>query len=135
VGEGAVDTLVPGEELALAFGTDDRLRVERQLVARTQERVGGKRVRYTFHFRIRLQNFSGKAQDVLVSDQLPVAEDERIEIERLESTPALPATPEDPAGVLRWRPTVPGNGEAVVDLRFRVTAPREVDLRQLDALF
>ncbi|MFZ5481757.1 MAG: mucoidy inhibitor MuiA family protein [Myxococcota bacterium] len=135
VGAGAVDTLVPGEELSLAFGTDDRLRVERQLVSRTQERLGGKRVRYTFHFRVRLQNFAGKALEVLVTDQVPVSEDERVEVERLDSTPALPPGPEDPQGVLRWRPTVPANGEAVLDLRFRVTAPREVDLRALEALF
>jgi uncharacterized protein (TIGR02231 family) len=129
VGAESTGTVVPGEELRLSFGTDDRLKVERQLVSREQEFLGAgkKTTRYTFYFRIRVKNFGDGPQEVLITDQLPVSEIERVTVEMLATTPPLAAAADDPPGILRWRVVVSPGGEQTIDLRFQVTAPREVE--------
>jgi len=133
VGSGQLKTVVPGEEFLLSFGTDDRLRVERQLVARQQDYVGlGKKtVRWTFHFRVKVSNFSGEAQTVRLVDQIPVSELDRIDVKLLETTDALPASPDDGPGIMKWKLTLPPEGEEVVDLRFSVTAPTDIYIDSL----
>lgn len=126
VGSGTLKTVVPGEELSLAFGTEEQVRVERTLVSRSQESAGRKMNRWTFHFRIKVTNFSGKEQVVDLSDQVPVSEVEKVIVKVLEVSDALPPTATDGPGMLRWRLTVPPGKDRTVDLRFSVTAPEDV---------
>jgi uncharacterized protein (TIGR02231 family) len=135
VGSGALATVVPGEELKLSFGTDDRFRVTRQLVSRTTELVGGKKnVRYTFDFRISVQSFADAPIEVLVTDQLPVSELERVTVEAIDVGQVLPPQPDDPPGMLRWRPTLAPGEKITLPLRFSVTFPREEEHRVQQAL-
>jgi uncharacterized protein (TIGR02231 family) len=137
VGAASINTVVPGEDLSLAFGTDDDFDVQRQLVSRQQEFLGAgkKTVRYTFHFRMTVKNFGKEARTVLVSDQIPVSEIDRVTVERLPgTTPALDAKPDDPAGILQWSLALPPGGTGVIDLEYQVTAPREVPLYVLDEM-
>ncbi len=133
VGSGQLKTVVPGEELLLSFGTDDSLRVERQLIGRQQEFVGpGKKTtRWTFHFRIKVSNFGGEAQTVRLVDQVPVAEIDRITVKMLETSEPLPANPDDGPGILKWKMKVPPGGEQVIELRFSVTAPTDIYLSSM----
>ncbi len=133
VGSGQLKTVVPGEELLLSLGTDDQLQIERQLIARQQDYVGpGKKTtRWTFHFRIKVQNFSEQTQVVRVVDQVPVSEMDKVVVKMLESTEAMPPNPDDGPGILKWRLEVPPGGERVVDLRYSVTAPSEVYLASM----
>jgi uncharacterized protein (TIGR02231 family) len=126
VGSGSVKTVVPGEELKLAVGTDDQFKVERQLLDRTVEQVNGKKsIRYSFQYRITVSNFSGKASEVLVSDQVPVSQLEKVVVAMGEVTTPEAALPDDPAGLLRWRLNVAPNEKKVIDLAYTVTFPRE----------
>jgi uncharacterized protein (TIGR02231 family) len=134
VGSGSIDEVVPGEELSLAFGLDDRIKVDRQLVERRQEQLARGARRYTFRFRVHLSNFTGKAQTVILSDQLPVSEIEHVTVAMLDGTPPLPATPTDPAGVLRWKVELAPGAKKTVDFGFTVTAPKDVQTWALDAM-
>ena len=133
VGSGQLATVVPGEELLISFGTDDRMRVERQLVERQQDYVGaGKRtVRWTLHFRIKLSNFSEQAQTVRLVDQVPVSEMDRVTVKLLDTTPPLPPAEDDGPGILKWKLTPAAGTEEYVDLRFSVTAPAEVYIQDM----
>jgi uncharacterized protein (TIGR02231 family) len=138
VGSGALGTILPGEELKLSFGTDDRFRVQRQLVSRTIDHLGAgkKMVRYTFDYRITVTSFADTAQQVLIADQVPVAELDRVTVEVTETSGALPPLPDDPPGILRWRPTLAPNDKTVIKLTFSVTFPREEEARYgLDAMY
>lgn len=137
VGSGSIHTIVPGEELSLAFGTDDKLDVERQLFSRRQDFLGAgkKTVKYMFHFKIKVKNYGKEAAIVLVSDQIPVSELDRVTVELLDlTTPAEPARPDDGAGVMNWTLKLPPGGEQTIDLAYEVTAPREVPMYALDQM-
>jgi uncharacterized protein (TIGR02231 family) len=127
VGSGALNGVLPGEEFKLSFGTDDRFRVQRQLVSRTVDYLGAgkKMVRYTFVYRTTVSSFAAVPLEVLVADQVPVAELDRVTVEVLTSSGALPPQADDPPGILRWKPTVAPGGKAVIDLKYTVTFPRE----------
>jgi uncharacterized protein (TIGR02231 family) len=125
VGGEAIDTVVPGDNLRLSFGVDDQVKVERRLIAKNEEQLGGKRLRYSFEFRIVVRNFGKEARSVTVSDQVPVSESDRVVVTVGESTPPLPPAPDDPAGVMRWKLDLPANGERAVTLKWSVVLPRE----------
>lgn len=133
VGSGQLMTVVPGEELLLSLGTDDQLKIDRQLIARQQDFVGpGKKTtRWTFHFRIKVQNFSETTQVIRVVDQVPIAEMDKVTVKMLETTDAMAPNPDDGPGILKWRMEVPPGGERIIDLRFSVTAPAEVYLASM----
>jgi len=140
VGTGYITAVVPGEPLTLSFGTDDRLKVTRRLVSREVEYLGvGRRmVRYTFDFRVTVANFTGTAQEVELTDQLPVAEMDRVQVKVIEVTEGqLPADDQAP-GVLKWKLAIPEGGESTVVMRFSVTAPAEAAttyLREMELMY
>ena len=129
IGSGPIDSVTPGEELLLSFGTDDRFKVERILISRELDHPGAGRrnARYSVHYRITVTNFGDAAERVLVTDQIPVSETDRIEVKLQETTPAKPSSPDDPPGVLRWALDIPPKKSSVIDLRFSVTGPADAD--------
>lgn len=139
VGDGTIPTVVPGEELKLAVGTDDQFKVERKLVNRTIEQVGGKKsVRYTFEYKVTVTNFSDKAHNVLVSDQIPVSEREKVVVALLSATEPRVELPDDPAGLLRWSLDLAAGEKKTIDLSYSVTFPREEEGQvqyELDNMF
>lgn len=123
VGSGEIRAVVPGETLELAFGTDDRFRVTRQLVSRNQERINRKTARYTFRFRTTIANHGDETETVALTDQLPLSEDARIEVKVLDLSSGT-TRPED--GTVAWSLAVPAHGEVHVELAFSVTVPDEL---------
>ncbi len=133
VGSGDLSTVVPGEELLLSFGTDDTLRVSRQLVHRQQEVVGPgrKTTRWSFHFRVKLSNFSGERRTVRVVDQLPVSEVDRVTVKLIADSDPIDPSPDDGPGILTWELDLPPGGEQTIDLQYSVTAPTDVYLASM----
>jgi len=127
VGTAQTASVVPGEVLVLAFGTDDRLKVSRVLLSRQLEQLGpGKRtLRYTFKIRISVSNFSGANRFVDLRDQVPVSELEKVTVKVLEVSEGHTTDIEQP-GILQWRLQIPDGQERQVDIAFSVTAPRDV---------
>ena len=127
LGSGTVDSVLPGEELQLSFGTDDSIEIRRQLVSREQEHLGmGKKtVRWTFHFRIAVTNYTEGVRTVRIDDQLPVSEVDEVKVKLEETTPVDQADDSDGPGLLRWTVVLEPGQEQVIDLRFSVTAPND----------
>jgi uncharacterized protein (TIGR02231 family) len=138
VGSSMLDAVVPGEEFELGFGTYDRMRVEREMVSRKQEYLGpGKKtVRYTFHFRVRVSNYSGTERTIELKDQLPVSEIDRVTVKAIDLGGAIEPESAPGSGVLVWDLVIPDGGEQAVEFQFSVTAPAGTpELRQMDLLF
>lgn len=102
VGSTALDVWAPGEEIELALGVDDRVRIERTLVRRTAAKaaLGSTRRREAEH-RIRVTNHTPGPVTVTVLDQLPVSRDDAITVRELRLDPAPAERTE--LGVLTWR--------------------------------
>jgi uncharacterized protein (TIGR02231 family) len=127
VGSAELETWAPGEEVELALGVDDRVRVERELVRRT----AGKTVLSTTRRReaehkITVANHTPRPARVTVLDQIPVSRDEGIVVKELRAEPA-PVERTD-MGVLTWKMEVQPGETREIHLGVRVELSRGVDM-------
>ena len=115
----------PGQELKLALGADERVRVERKLTARSVDKTFlADRRRIRWSYRIEVENLRDVAQTVLVRDQLPVARHEQIKV-KLEAADPKP-TKQTELNQLDWKLTLGPGTRQVVAFDFSVELPREM---------
>lgn len=130
VGSAALPVWAPGEDVELALGLDDRIRVERKLVRRTASKatLGSTRKREV-EYETTVSNHTPRPARVTVLDQLPVSRDHEITVKQLVADPA-PVEPSETAdpGVLTWKLDLAPGAETRVRLGFRVETAKSVDL-------
>jgi uncharacterized protein (TIGR02231 family) len=129
VGRGAMAAAGKDETVRLGFGADDKVRIERTVVKRNEGSAGlivttSKTDERTFKTNVR----NGHDFPILIAieDQLPVSENEEIQVEMLPSTTPPTATNlRDKRGVLQW--TFEAKPGEVRDIAFawRVRWPKD----------
>jgi uncharacterized protein (TIGR02231 family) len=126
---GATDLAVwaPGEEVELALGVDDRIRVERELTRRTATKAAltATRRRDVEH-RITVANHTPVPARVTVLDQAPVSRDEGITVRETLADPV--PTERTELGVLTWRIELQPGQRREIALAVRVEMARGVEL-------
>jgi uncharacterized protein (TIGR02231 family) len=127
VGSAALPVWAPGEEVDVALGVDDRIRVERELVRRSASRavVGQTRRQETEH-RITVTNHTPRAARVTVLDQVPVSRDDAIVVKETRVDPAPAERGE--LGELTWVLELPSGESGQVHLGLRVELLRGVEM-------
>jgi uncharacterized protein (TIGR02231 family) len=117
----------PGEEVELALGVDDRIRIDRELVRRTASKgtLSGTRRREA-EYRTTITNHTPRRAEVTVLDQVPVSRDDAIMVRDVRCTPE-PAERTD-LGEVTWRLALDPEETAEITLAFRVDAGRGVEL-------
>jgi uncharacterized protein (TIGR02231 family) len=126
IGKVALPLTRPGEEVELSFGADDRVRIAYAFDTGERSRKGifEKRRREERRYRIEVTNHHGRPLDVAVWDQLPVPQDERIQVELLpDSTPPTERDPEGLRGVVVWRRTYPPDEKVRILFGYAVSYP------------
>jgi uncharacterized protein (TIGR02231 family) len=123
----ALSTWAPGEELELALGLDDRVRVERELVRRTATRATlGSSRRREVEYRTTIGNYTGAPARVTVLDQLPVSRHDGITVKETVAEPEPAERTE--LGVLTWRLPVADGTTQSVRLGYRVETAKGIEL-------
>ncbi|MFF0342721.1 mucoidy inhibitor MuiA family protein [Kribbella sp. NPDC004875] len=127
VGSAALPLWAPGEDVELALGLDDRIRVERKLVRReaTKATLGSTRRRQV-EYETRIENHTPRTARITVLDQLPVARDHEITVRPITTQPDPAETTE--LGVVTWKLDLAAGAETTVRLGFRVDTGKSVDL-------
>lgn len=127
VGRAALAMWAPGEEIELALGVDDRIRVDRALVGRRAAKATlGSSRRREVEYRVTVTNHTPAPARVTVLDQLPVSRHEGIAVRELHVHPA-PADRTE-LGILTWRFELQPGGAAEVLLGLRVDVGRGVEM-------
>lgn len=127
VGTTELESWAPGEEVELALGVDDRIRVERELVRRTAGKATvGRTRRREAEYRITIGNYGRRKANVTVLDQVPVSRDEGIVVRDVRSSPK-PAE-ETELGELTWRLSLEPGKAAEITFGFRVDLAKGVEL-------
>ncbi|WP_410654521.1 DUF4139 domain-containing protein [Amycolatopsis sp. lyj-112] len=127
VGTTRLDVWAPGEELELALGVDDRIRVERELSHRTASKatLSGVRKREAA-YTTTIVNHGPRAAIVTVLDQAPVSRDEAIVVREVRAVPEPVERTE--MGEFTWRLTLASGAKGVVTLGYRVDVAKGVEL-------
>ena len=127
VGSAALPLWAPGEDVELALGVDDRIRVERKLVRRTASKATlGSTRRREVEYETRIENHTPRAARVTVLDQVPVARDHEITVKPISTDPD-PAETTD-LGVLTWKLDLDPGKETTITLAFRVDTTKTLTL-------
>ncbi|WP_433205885.1 mucoidy inhibitor MuiA family protein [Dactylosporangium sp. CS-047395] len=123
----ALATWAPGEELELALGLDDRVRVERELTKRTATKATlGSTRRREVEYRTTIANYTGREIRLTVLDQLPVSRHDGITVRETAIDP--PPAERTELGVLTWRVALPEGQSYVVRLGYRVETAKGLEL-------
>ncbi|GAA1585488.1 DUF4139 domain-containing protein [Kribbella hippodromi] len=127
VGSAALPLWAPGEEVELALGLDDRIRVERKLARRTASKATlGSTRRREVEYETTIENHTPRTARITVLDQLPVSRDHEITVKPVSTTPDPAETTE--LGVLTWKLDLAAGAETTIKLGFRVDTAKSVDL-------
>lgn len=127
VGAVPLPVWAPGEEVELALGVDDRVRVERKLVRRTAAKATlGSTRRREAEYAITIGNHTPGPARVTLLDQLPVSRDDQITVRELRADPEPAERTE--MGVLTWRLELAAGETREVRLGFRVEVGKGVEL-------
>lgn len=122
-----LELTAPGQEIELVLGSDERVKVERELTGRQVDKTllsGNRRVR--FGYAITLENARSQAITVIVRDQMPVSRDEQIKV-KLETADPKPAEI-DKLNVIEWRIALPAGGKHTLRFEFTVEHPQAMDV-------
>jgi len=123
----ALSTWAPGEDLELALGLDDRVRVERELTRRTATKATlGSSRRREVEYRTTVGNYTGRAARITVLDQLPVSGHDAITVKETMLEPAPAERTE--LGVLTWRLAVPEGQSQTLRFGYRVETGKGIEL-------
>jgi uncharacterized protein (TIGR02231 family) len=129
VGRGYMAAAARGETVRLGFGADDKIKVERTVLKRnegsaglivttskTDERAFKTTVRNGHDFPIR----------IAIEDQLPVSENEEIQVEMLPSTtPPTASNARDKRGVLEWAFEAKAGEVRDINFAWRIRWPKD----------
>jgi uncharacterized protein (TIGR02231 family) len=127
VGSAALPLWAPGEDVELALGLDDRIRVERKLVRRTATKATlGSTRRREVEYETQLENHTPREARITVLDQLPVARDHEITVKPTTTNPAPTETTD--LGVITWKLTLAPGTETKINLGYRVDTGKSVEL-------
>jgi len=134
VGRAPLTATPPGGELKLAFGADARVEVERRVLERRHETAGIISKDDVIRYRVRttVKNRYATSTTVRLLDLVPVSRDEAIVVKVLDGT--TPATREDPErpGVRITELTLQPKEERVLELRYEVRFPRNLQVQGLE---
>src|SRR5262249_40865493 len=128
VGQFALEETGPGGELELPFGADNRVRIKRVVlpVRRTREGLTGRDQQVAYGFRTEVEHLRDPALTILVEDQVPVSEDERITGKRGDGTAAGVREVKDRPGVLEWDVPLGPRQKKEVVLEYAIRFPRDL---------
>jgi uncharacterized protein (TIGR02231 family) len=134
VGRAMLAATPPGGELKLAFGADARVEVERKVLERRHETAGIVSKDDVIRYRVRttVKNRYAAATTVRLLDLVPVSRDEAITVKVLDGT--TPVTRDDPErpGVRITELTLQPKEEKVIELRYEVRFPRNLQVLGLE---
>ncbi len=125
VGRGEVAYVAPGERFALGWGSDDALRVRREVrEEREVARLTGKQT-ITRTVTLFVSNLDPLPARFRLEERVPVSEVEQVTI-AVDPKATQPAAAPDQDGIVAWDLAVPARGTRTVTLVYRLTASSKV---------
>jgi hypothetical protein len=120
--------ITPGEEFDLPFGLDNRITVERKVLA-FKKTLKGKKVKIDQTIQITLQNHGDVARTVDLEESIPISRDNRVKVKLRD----LSHEPEghDEQGKLTWKLTLEPDAKVIVTIPYRITYPRDLQVSGL----
>lgn len=132
IGTTQLDIVAPGDKFKINLGTEENLKIERDLVEREVELMGNYR-RITYKYKVVIRNFKDEKISLRLIEQLPVSRDEKIKVRLLSTCPKIQL---GKMGELEWLLTLQGRSKRSckreIYYQFIVEHPSEISVVSLD---
>ena len=130
VGATELPLVAPRDQIELSLGTEDRVKVKREMVSGGAEKklLQDRRV-VSQGFRIEVTNLTGARQRVVVRDQLPISHDERIRVRDPRLSP--PPSRQDEMGRVEWALDLDDSARTEIQIGYTVEHPRDLRILNL----
>lgn len=129
-GDATMKTTGPGGKIELPLGADEDIRFLRKVITKTErEGVFSKSDVTRYQVVIEVGNYKARAIRVGVTEVIPKASHEKIEVEVVKLDPKPSAGP-DGEGIFRWNVDVPAGKTKTLTLIYKVERPADWQLIQ-----
>lgn len=131
VGSRHNDALRPGEIIALAFGSDEAIAIEHQMLKdeRAEKGLINREQLVDRRYRMTVTNHHRQAIPVHIFDQLPVSRDESIKVKiTTDTTQPSRRDVDERSGVLAWEREMKPGEKWVFDFGYEVSYPQDKQL-------
>lgn len=127
-----IPTVVPSDSLQLALGTNDGVKVARRLVNKLQEYDGllSKTYKWNYEYLTTVTNNSRADIAILVQDQLPISQNEKIVVEEKKIEPVF--AEKSDANVMTWRWSIKPNESRELRMQYSVEYPRDMRVEGME---
>lgn len=123
VGKTYIDANTTLDTLELSLGRDKNIKVERRLMKDfTQKTVIGRKRKATKGQEIRIRNGKSTTIELVLVDQIPVANQKNLDVELLESSGA---SFDEETGKLTWRLTIQPSETKVLNFKYQIIYPKD----------
>jgi uncharacterized protein (TIGR02231 family) len=122
----------PNETFDAYLGIDPAIRIERKLINKFVDYTGTftKNVRVTYEFSFMIENTKKTEQKILVQDQIPISQNEKIIVEQVE--PAENELRRDDQGLMNWNLTMKPAEKRSWKLKFNIEYPQGMIISGLE---
>lgn len=126
IGNGHIGMTRTDEKIKLSYGPDDRVKIAYfpEKDGKSREGLINKKKRIERRYRTEVENYHDREIEITIQDQVPVPQDERIEVELLDDiTPPTAKDVEDRKGVMEWKRVWTPKEKGKIRLGYSVTYP------------
>jgi uncharacterized protein (TIGR02231 family) len=127
----SMPTVVTGDSIELAVGTNDAIQVEHKLVNKLQEYNGliSKTYKWNYEYVTTITNKSGADINISVQDQVPVSQNEKIVVETQKIDPA---TDHNDQGIYTWQLHLQPGEKKEIHTKYSIEYPRDMKVTGLE---
>ncbi|MBN2784230.1 MAG: DUF4139 domain-containing protein, partial [Pontiellaceae bacterium] len=136
VATSGLDFVAPGETFWAFLGVDESIQVDYKLINKHESREGltGRTVRHTHEYLFTVKNTHDEAEELIIFDQLPISDNENVEVELLtpkvaKNSDALEINDEKR---IKWFLVLKPGEEREIPFVFQVEAPHDVEIDGLE---
>ncbi|HVE88001.1 MAG TPA: mucoidy inhibitor MuiA family protein, partial [Myxococcales bacterium] len=124
IGTVPLERIPQGGKMTLTFGAEDGFKVKRTVVQEVKRDTGflGASKRFGYAYRFELSNYRSGAEEIQLSEHVPVSELDDVHVE-LEPKTTAGYELNKPDGIVTWKVKVPKGETKTVDLLFHVDVP------------
>jgi len=124
-GKTRISTIAPEESTEISFGTDERVKIKRELV-RTFVSSGGlfsKKEKKEFVYKTTIENFYPREIDIKLVEQIPISQNKDVKVEVTKIEPKGYDENKD-LGTFTWQPKLTPQQKFVLNLEYFVEYPK-----------
>ncbi len=141
VGTSEIPTVIPTEKFDVSLGIDDAIKIKREQVKdyRSETGIFSKNIKKSFEYKITVESFRKTDDTIIIQDQFPIPQDERIKVEAVlpdfkkENMLSVPngVVEKKSGGIVEWRLKIKPKEKTELRIKYNVEYPGDIRIEGL----